>query len=186
VRPYIKEDWYKTKVKKYIEKYGDVPPPWIVNPDSHPQSLRWRMGEGETLIMILGAWFETEFNDEEERINYFRKYPAPPRWLPWMAGVIWNLEPWQQEKFDYEPYFNKLRKLGFEGTSDFQKDFYDEQWALKETEESKKINFRRTKSKVDLKLEYAQLWKLYKKKWLSVVIALIICLILYLLSLQIK
>src|SRR5687768_2985829 len=112
---YSEEEWYKASRAKHIEKYGDVPPPWVFDPNSHPYSIRWRMGGGETFIMVFSEWFDTEYKSEQQRITYFKKYPAPPRWLGWMADVIWDLEPWDEEEFDYTPYFDKLKQSGFEG-----------------------------------------------------------------------
>lgn len=122
------EQWYQAAIRNNIEKYGDVPPPWIFAPDSHPYSIQWRMGGGETHIMVFSKWFDDNCKSELERITYFKKYPAPPRWLGWMADAIWDLEPWNEEDFDYTPYFTKLKLAGFEGTDDYERDLNDERW----------------------------------------------------------
>jgi hypothetical protein len=126
---YTNTEWYQAALAKHIETYGNVPPPWVFVPDSHPYSMRWRMGAGETHIMVFCDWFDDNCQSEPERISYFKKYPAPPRWLAWMADAIWDLEPWKEEEFDYTPYFNKLKLAGFEGTDDYEKDLNDEKWA---------------------------------------------------------
>ena len=90
------------------------------------------MGSGESLIMLFGEWWQMEKKNEADRIAYFRKWPAPPRWMPWMADAIWGLKPWEsEEEFDYQPYFKKLKELGFEGSEEYEKDLADEKWLEK-------------------------------------------------------
>lgn len=122
-----KSDFYKAELRKYLDKYNDVPPPWIYAPNSHPYSIQWRMGAGETHIMMLGAWYDKNLLSEVDKIKYFKKYPAPPRWLGWMADVIWDLEP-MDEDFDYSEYFERLKNYGFEGTENYLEDLSDEKW----------------------------------------------------------
>lgn len=126
---YAEADWYKKKVNELLNQYGAVPPPWIYAENSHPYSMRWRMGDGETHCMVFNEWWEQVNKTEDERVEYFRRWPAPPRWMAWMADVIWNLEPWECDgEFDYTPYFKKLSELGFEGVNDYEKDLGDEKW----------------------------------------------------------
>lgn len=125
---YSDKEWYLKLSKEYIEQYGDVPPPWVYAPTYHPYSMGWRMGGGETHSMVMSEWLEQQDFSEEQRIAYMKKYPAPPRWLTWVADFIWDLDPIDPEDFDYEPYFTKLEQLGFKGTSDFEKDFNSDEW----------------------------------------------------------
>ncbi|GAA0196374.1 hypothetical protein GCM10009122_60960 [Fulvivirga kasyanovii] len=127
MEPFENSDYYQKELNKYLDKYGDVPPPWVYAPDSHPYSIQWRMGSGETHIMMFFAWYGRNLDTEADRINYFRKYPAPPRWLGWMADAIWDLEP-MDEEFDYSEYFEKLKAYGFEGTEKYMEDLTDEKW----------------------------------------------------------
>lgn len=126
---YADKDWYHGCLKNYREKYGDVPPPWVYATASHPYSMRWRMGDGETLIMVFFEWWEGENKSEADRIAYFKKWPPPPRWMAWMAETIWDFEPEDPEDESvYQPYFDRLKALGFEGTDDFLKDLDDDKW----------------------------------------------------------
>ncbi len=87
------------------------------------------MGDGETLIMVFGEWRESEAKHFDARIEYFRKWPPPPRWLPWVADFLWDLEPWEAaDEFDYKPFFLKLAELGFPGEDDYDHDLNDEKW----------------------------------------------------------
>ncbi|MEJ1238002.1 hypothetical protein WBG78_07735 [Chryseolinea sp. T2] len=125
---YKHEDWFKKELQKYIDKYSLVPPPWVFDPESHPYSIRWRMGGGETFIMVLGGWAEDVLKTESVKIEYLKKYPPPPRWMAWAADFIWDLDPWETDDFDYTPYFEKLKSIGFKGTSEYLSDLDDEKW----------------------------------------------------------
>jgi hypothetical protein len=125
---YKQEEWFKSEVKKYIDQYSDVPPPWVFDRESHPYSVQWRMGSGETFIMVLSGWAEDCLKTEAKRIEYLKKYPPAPRWLAWAADFVWDLEPWEAEDFDYTPYFEKLKELGFGGIAEYQSDLDDEKW----------------------------------------------------------
>ncbi len=79
--------------------------------------------------MVFGEWWDQQNKPEEERIAYFRKWPAPPRWLAWLVHVLWDLEPGESEEaFDYQPYFTRLTELGFAGVADYETDLGDEKW----------------------------------------------------------
>lgn len=122
------ENWYKEALRIYIDTYGDVPPPWVFAENSHPYSMRWRMGAGETLLMVFYEQFKV-CKTEQDRINYFKKWPPPPRWIAWMADAIWDLESWEGGgKFDYQPYFDKLNDHGFTGMDEYEADLDDEKW----------------------------------------------------------
>ncbi len=126
---YSDREWYIKGVKTLTSQYGDVPPPWVMYPTTHPYSICWRMGGGETHIMILWEWLAQQNWQEQERIAYLKKYMPPPRWLQWAADFLWGLKPWEtEEQFDYSSYFKKLETLGFEGVSSFEEDFNNEKW----------------------------------------------------------
>lgn len=126
---YAKSEWYLTAVTDYLEEYGDVPPPWIVFPTYHPVSMGFRMGNGETHIMIMREWLEQQKFSKEEMIEYYKKYNPPPRWLEWVSNRIWNYALVDAELFFQNSiYPQKLKELGFEGIDKFQEDFEDEKW----------------------------------------------------------
>lgn len=126
---YADEKWYLDHVASMVESHGDMPPPWIYLEDSHPYSMAWRMGSGETHVMAFGEWWEQQDKTVDERVQYFRKWPPPPRWLAWMVDAVWDLEPWESEdEFDYTPYLEKLKNLGFEGTDDYESDLDNEEY----------------------------------------------------------
>ena len=126
---YANEQWYLDHASDMIAKHGDFPPPWIYRQNSHPYSIGWRMGGGETHIMAFSEWWEQQAKTTDERIEYFRQWPAPPRWCAWMADAIWDLELWESDdEFDYSDYFAKLKSLGFDGTEDYESDLDNESY----------------------------------------------------------
>jgi len=114
--------------EEYIKKYGDIPPPWIYCPTCHPYSIGWRMGDGETHITILSEWLEEQKLSFEDKIMYLKKYPAPPRWYAWITDFLWEIDDTHFEIQDYQPYFEKLEKLGFDNLSSFEEDFNNAKW----------------------------------------------------------
>lgn len=85
---YGNSEWYLKSSKKLIEKYGDIPPPWVYASNFHPLSMGWRMGGGETHMMILHEWLEQKNLSFGERISYLKKYPFPPRWCEWVIHFL--------------------------------------------------------------------------------------------------
>lgn len=123
---YTKQEWYIKEVEHYMAKYGEIPPHWVIFPDTHPYSIGWRMGAGETFVMVFGNWWEDNFESEEEKIQFFLKYPPPPRWLEVAASCIWDIEI--EGEFEKSPYLDKLKQLGFTGTDEYVKDLEDPKW----------------------------------------------------------
>lgn len=113
-------DWYQKQLKEHIQKYGAVPPPWIYLPDEHPFSMAWRMGIGESHIMVFSIWWEDEGKTFEEKIKYFKKFPPTSEWVSWMIDVIWDIESWNYTLDDFNPYLKKLKQLGFDGIDQFE------------------------------------------------------------------
>lgn len=102
-------NWIEERIDELIEQYGAVPPPWFMIPDTHPHEIGWRMGAGEAHIMVFSSWWEKEKADldEEAKIEYFRKWPPPPRWLVWMIEVLWDIRPWESSS-DQNPSITRL------------------------------------------------------------------------------
>ncbi|UBV44113.1 hypothetical protein LAJ19_15000 (plasmid) [Deinococcus taeanensis] len=117
------------EIERLTARFGTVPPPWIVAPDEHPYSAYWRMGGGESHIMVWGAWWDTQALDEAARITYFRQFPPQPRWLDWMVEAIWDLPfPDGEEDdglLDRTPYFAQAEALGFGSHQDYERDLED-------------------------------------------------------------
>ncbi len=129
------KEWYQQFVKQHELAYGCVPPPWEAIPNSHPLSLRWRMGYGESLASVFPRWLEQYFPTEESRIAFFWKHPPPPRWQPYLiAAVFPDAEVDFEESifeagwYEHSGYPAKLKALGFRDTERFREDFDDPKW----------------------------------------------------------
>jgi hypothetical protein len=102
-----------------VTHHGVVRPPWDLLPMTHPISIAWRMGAGESHIMMFASWWRDSALTEAERIAYFKKWKPPARWLAWMIDVIWDLQPWDHTESEdewpafYQPYVVKLEGAGF-------------------------------------------------------------------------
>ncbi|MGY6528537.1 MAG: hypothetical protein ACXITR_01280 [Cyanobacterium sp.] len=125
---FFESEYYQKEVSQYLKKYGEVPPPWVIFTNTHPYSMFWRMGYGEDFLMIYYHWFEENIKTFEEKIAYFKKYSPPPRWLENVVSAVWDIEPWNEENFDYSPYLEKLKSYGFKDVDKFEEDLNDEKW----------------------------------------------------------
>ena len=129
------EKWIENRVAELINEHGAVPPPWFMFPNSHPFDIIWRMGPGESHVMVFGAWWDQQKTklDESARIEYFRRWPPPPRWLTWMIDVVWDVDPSDDdESFDYSQYFAWIEALGFGTRAEFERDSDDPKWLSKD------------------------------------------------------
>ena len=119
-------------IERLIAQYGAVPPPWVRFPDTHPYSICWRMGGGESHVMLFAQWWREQGFDEAARIAYFRRWPPPPRWLKWMIDVIWNVQADDEDdgtaSATYAPYFARAEALGFGSRAAYEQDLDDPQW----------------------------------------------------------
>lgn len=125
---YSNEEWYLIEKKRYITEYGEIPPQWIVFPNTHPYSMMWRMGSGETFSMVFSNWFNDHFENETDKIIFFLKYPPPPRWLKTIASYIWEIDINSEQEFSESIFLEKLKHLGFSGTSEYISDLENLKW----------------------------------------------------------
>ena len=130
------EEWYRQFVRQHELAYGCVPPPWEAIPDSHPLSVRWRTGYGKSLCAVFPRWLKQYFPTEESRITFFWQHPPPPRWYPYLIGLIFadpDLDPdkgiYDEDWYEQSGYQAKLKALGFRNTGLFQQDLNDPKWA---------------------------------------------------------
>lgn len=120
------------EIARLTAKYGAVPPPWVAFPNTHPYDICWRMGAGESHVMLWAKWWGEQRYDEGGRIEYFRRWPPPSRWLGWMIYAIWDVdvEPSGGDDNDAERsrYFGRAEDLGFGSLSDYERDLDDPKW----------------------------------------------------------
>lgn len=84
------------------------------------------MGPGENHMMLWYSWWEQQALAEGERIEYFRSWSPPPRWLEWVISAIWDID--DPEEIDSGDYFDQLEALGLGSQNDFEQDFDDPKW----------------------------------------------------------
>jgi hypothetical protein len=62
-----------------LERFGELAPLWIKYPDISRFSIGWRMGSGESYVMMFGAW--TDGWTREQRLEHALRYgPVPVAW----------------------------------------------------------------------------------------------------------
>lgn len=70
-----------------VRTHGSVRPPWIAFPGVHPFDIAWRMGAGETHVMLWGRWVEGR-PAREVTTAIVRHGPVPADWSWWAAGAL--------------------------------------------------------------------------------------------------
>ncbi len=126
------KQWITDAIAQSVREYGVVRPPYAVEIDTHPCEMRWRMGAGESAMMVWWQWWEDQQYDEGQALLFFQKWPPPPCWLGWTADTIWNLqdEKWwpDEEGTHYAPYFAKLQAAGLGTWAEYERDSNDPKW----------------------------------------------------------
>ncbi len=72
-----------------VRAHGCVRPPWIEFPDHARFTSFWYMGAGEWHTAVWTAWWEGQPATPASRLEYFRRFPPPTRWLDWAATAVW-------------------------------------------------------------------------------------------------
>lgn len=122
--------WRQREVDALVAEYGAMPPPWAVY-DEHPSDGFWRQGGGESLKLLWSGWWERQGFGEGERLAYFRQWPVPPRWLPFLIEAVWGV--WAlADRAAAAPYFERTAALGFGGRAEFDRDWNDPRWLRRE------------------------------------------------------
>jgi hypothetical protein len=123
------EPWLRHRIAELTAQYGTVPPPWVVF-DEHPVSICWRMGGGESHMMLWREWWPEQPLSIEERIAYFRRWPPPHCWLPFLIQAVWGADVYEHEVEggNTSPFYAYTELLGFGSHDDHIQDFNDPEW----------------------------------------------------------
>jgi hypothetical protein len=130
----MQEEWMQQEVDGLVTQYGMVPPPWVVYQE-HPYSICWRMGGGETHLMVWREWWPQQAFTEDQKIAYFRRWPPPYCWLPLLIEAIWQVDTFAEDDEVTEElalYFGRTSALGFGGQADYERDLDDPKWFRKD------------------------------------------------------
>jgi hypothetical protein len=117
--------WMSAEIERLVAEYGTVPPPWVVY-NEHPYSICWRMGGGESHIMVWWEWWPQQGFTGDQKIAYLRRWPPPPCWLAFLIEAIWDVDTSEDEQL--MPYFKRTSELGFGDQDDYQRDLNDPKW----------------------------------------------------------
>ncbi|KAJ2967094.1 hypothetical protein NQ176_g9834 [Zarea fungicola] len=121
--------WIEDEITKLVAQHGAVPPPYVAFPGTHPYELCWRMGAGESYMMVFSAWWKRK-NDNEgvkmsetERMEYCQKWPPEPVWITWVIELIWDVGEEQLDPgvCDYGQYFERTEAVGLGSGDDCKK-----------------------------------------------------------------
>ncbi len=120
------EPWMLRKIDSLVTEHGTVPPPWVIF-DEHPYSICWRMGGGESYLLLWWEWWRRQGLTEDQRIAYFRRWPPPHCWLVFLIGAGWDVDTFEEEA-NLAPDFERTATLGFGNQKDYERDLDDPKW----------------------------------------------------------
>ena len=120
------EPWIQGEIDALVARHGAGPPPWVVY-DEHPFSICWRMGGGESHLMVWWAWWERQELNEEQKVTYFRRWPPPYCWLAFLIAAVWGIDAIEDED-KLGPFFERTAALGFGSRLDYERDLEDPEW----------------------------------------------------------
>ncbi len=69
-------NWKKKFIEETLDKFGEMPAPWIYQPGCHPYSIGWRMGAGESYMMYIWDWIEEQNWTLSEKAEFFQEAKA--------------------------------------------------------------------------------------------------------------
>jgi hypothetical protein len=120
------EPWIQAEIDSLVAEHNTVPPPWVVYHE-HPYSICWRMGGGESHLMVWWEWWSRQEFTEDQKVAYFRCWPPPYCWLAFLIQAIWAIDTFE-ERDNLAPYFERTSALGFGSQQDYERDLNDPKW----------------------------------------------------------
>ncbi len=120
------EPWMQAQIDALVDRHGSVPPPWVMY-DEHPYSICWRMGGGESHVMLWSEWWNRQGLTEDQKVAYFREWPPPPCWLAFLIEAVWGVDACD-EGTNASAYFQRTARLGFGSQADYERDLDDPKW----------------------------------------------------------
>jgi hypothetical protein len=120
------EPWMKAEVAALVADHGTVPPPWV-DYHEHPYSICWRMGGGESYVMLWAEWWRQQGLTEDQKVAYFRLWPPPHCWLAFLIEAVWGVDA-SAEGADLDPYFERTTALGLGSRQEYERDLNDPRW----------------------------------------------------------
>jgi hypothetical protein len=114
------KDWLQAAIDEELSNNNPLLPPWIRHPELERGSLGWRMGYGESYMMVWWKWIE-QFN-QDELLEYFKQQIPIP--LPWQDWVACYFEQDEDEVFIEEKWLAKQGLIDFEAYIKW----YEEYW----------------------------------------------------------
>ena len=120
------EPWVQEEIDRLVSESGTVPPPWFVF-NEHPYSICWRMGGGESHRIVWWQWWLQQAFTEEQKIEYFRRWPPPYCWLAFLIEAVWGVDTYENRD-NLASYFQRTEALGFGSQRDYERDLDDPKW----------------------------------------------------------
>jgi hypothetical protein len=83
--------FYRTRLPEFLDRNGDLAPPWERFPTYERYTIGWRMGAGEDWLCLWAAFLDGLAPDYDTRLAYLRRHPPSP--VSWADAVHRVLHP---------------------------------------------------------------------------------------------
>jgi hypothetical protein len=83
IRMSTKDESFYLKIKKTIEEYNELLPPWIAFPDMFQGTPRWNQGYEQDYCWTYWIPYWKKMSGEE-KTTYYAKHNAPKEWIDWL------------------------------------------------------------------------------------------------------
>jgi hypothetical protein len=85
------------------------------------------MGPGESHRFVWWEWWQCQGYTEEQKIEYFRRWPPPHCWLAFLIEAVWDVDTFE-ERDNLGSYFERTAVLGFGTQQEYKRDLEDPKW----------------------------------------------------------
>jgi hypothetical protein len=79
------------------------------------------------------AWWRQQSFPQDQKIDYFRRWPPPHRWLAFLIEAVWGIATFEEQEKS-STYFDRTAELGFGSRQDYERDLNDPKWLERERE----------------------------------------------------
>jgi hypothetical protein len=112
------------------EQGGELEPPWARFPWISRYSIGWRMGSGESYMVLWSDFVDERIETTDEALEYLRRHPPAPRtWADWIAHWLGQLERDRSEAEELDEVAAQLTSDGDDDDGEdelFNADDYDD------------------------------------------------------------
>ncbi len=104
-----------------LNAHGKVRAPWVVLPGVHPFDIAWRMGQGESHLLVWGRWLAAYAPAEawsQALVALKQSAPVPADWAHWTLEATGLSTEDDAYDHSFEDARKRLSEVGLEVTGE--------------------------------------------------------------------